>query len=411
MGDLWQSAALRKAASEGDTGTVIKLARRAKGLTQRQLGEAVGYSQPVISRIECGEHDAHDVRLLALLAGGLDIPYHLLGLAEPKEPPVRRRQFLTVSAAAAGSAVLPFDTDATPEQQQAAELRHVTGAYRRLDSVAPGRELVEPATAHLGMAVRILDRAEAERRAPLAEAVSEAAGLAAWLAWDGANTGTARAHYATAIKAARASRNRLLSAYQTGSLASLSADQGDAAEALTLLRSARAQLGADRNATADAWLSSLEALAHAAAGEARQAWTALDRAEAAACRIVEEGPPPWPWVFAFDGVKVAAHRLSCAARLRQGPAGIEAAGLAAPLLAGGHARQRALLAFDLAEAHIAAGHIDEAIAIAEDALTIAAPFTSGRVADRARSFRRRLTGRIAPGMLRGFDEQLRSAYT
>ena len=93
-----------------------------------------------------------------------------------------------------------------------------------------------------------------------------------------------------------------------GSLASLAIDSGDTVEGLSLLRSARSQLGAERPATADAWLSCLEAVAHATAGEREPAAVALDRAEVAVSRIIGEDPPPWPWVFAFDHAKVAAHR-------------------------------------------------------------------------------------------------------
>ena len=48
---------------------MIRLARRAKGATQRQTGDACGYSQSEISRIENGRARVHDIRTLERLAG------------------------------------------------------------------------------------------------------------------------------------------------------------------------------------------------------------------------------------------------------------------------------------------------------------------------------------------------------
>src|SRR4051812_22257893 len=92
----WESPAVLTAAREGDTGTVIRLARHAKGATQRQTGDACGYSQSEISRIENGQARVHDIRILERLARRLDIPPQLLGLAPFDIDPdwsVRRREF------------------------------------------------------------------------------------------------------------------------------------------------------------------------------------------------------------------------------------------------------------------------------------------------------------------------------
>ena len=93
----WESPAVLTAVREGDAGTVIRLARRAKGATQRQTGDACGYSQSEISRIENGRARVHDIRTLERLARRLDIPPELLGLAPLDNDPdwsVRRRDFL-----------------------------------------------------------------------------------------------------------------------------------------------------------------------------------------------------------------------------------------------------------------------------------------------------------------------------
>jgi transcriptional regulator with XRE-family HTH domain len=104
----WESPAVLTAVREGNTGTVIRLARHAKGATQRQTGDACGYSQSEVSRIENGRARVYDIRTLDRLARHLDIPPHLLGLADidPVDWSVRRRDFFKEAAAGAAAAML-----------------------------------------------------------------------------------------------------------------------------------------------------------------------------------------------------------------------------------------------------------------------------------------------------------------
>ena len=57
------------------TGERIRKYRRQKGLSQEQLGELVGFSQPKISKIESGERgDWDSLSDLKLLAKALGVP-------------------------------------------------------------------------------------------------------------------------------------------------------------------------------------------------------------------------------------------------------------------------------------------------------------------------------------------------
>ena len=104
-------------ASGANPGSIIRLARLARGETQTQTGRACGFSQSQISRIESGKAYAYDIRHLSRLARHLDIPPRLLGLApagnDPSEPPVNRREFVTNAAAAIAGVGLPsaFERD------------------------------------------------------------------------------------------------------------------------------------------------------------------------------------------------------------------------------------------------------------------------------------------------------------
>lgn len=241
----------------------------------------------------------------------------------------------------------------------------------------------------------------------MAAAMSEAAGFAGWLHWDMYDLGSARRHYDMSIASAHESRNPLLIAYMTGSLAAFSAHLGDGPESLALVGTARQQLGPDRPAIADAWLGSISALAHAAAGDERSTKAALDHALTAAERVPTEEPPPWPWVFSFDTTKVAAYRLACAVRLGRPDMAFDAAERARPLLIG-TTKQIALWRLDHATAYLQAGDVDAAFSIAAEVLDATKAHRSTRVIERARALRRGYAGQASSAATRVFDEHIRA---
>ena len=404
----WSSPGIVAAARNGEVGTVIRLARKAQGLTQAELGATCGYSQSVVSRIERGQRHAYDIRVLQQIADTLGVPRQLLGLAgetgEP-EPPVNRRDFLAGVGAAAASTFLPPLAFADPT---ADAVRTITAAQRRLDATLPSRHLAESVRSHLRLADRAVKTApQVEARTSMAAALSEIAGFAGWLHWDMYDLGSARRHYDLAITSAREAGDPLLTAYMTGSLAAFAAHLGDGSEALGLVASARQHTGAERPAIADAWLCAVAALAHAIAGDERSTLAALDHSQAAAERVPTEEPPPWPWVFTFDPAKVAAHRLACAVRLGRPAMAFGAAQDAGPLLAGS-TKQAALWRLDHATAHLQNGDVDEAFTIAASVLDATKDQQSARVVERARALRRGYADQRPSAAALAFDDHVRA---
>ncbi|WP_326809669.1 hypothetical protein OG533_39600 (plasmid) [Streptomyces sp. NBC_01186] len=280
-----------------------------------------------------------------------------------------------------------------------------------MDAITPSRQLAEPVLAHLRLAQTVASETEDRtQRARLASAASEAASLAGWLSWDMGDYGSARTWYGTAIRAARSSGNKLLGAYQIGSLAQFEAHAGNAAQGLAHVRSARRQLGHTPPAVADAWLFTIAALAHAAAGDRPAADQALRCAEERATRIPTDDTPPWPWVFPFTGSKVAASRLACGARLGHPEWVFASQDDAAPVLTSGHDKQRALYVLDLASAHLASGRLDGAFALATKAVETGVRYRSGRIVERARALRRSYTSPTPPKIVRDFDDKLYGIY-
>ncbi|MEU1409842.1 DNA-binding protein [Streptomyces sp. NPDC005728] len=292
---------------------------------------------------------------------------------------------------------------------QAAALRLTTSAYRRFDGTTPSRDLADAVDGHIRLIQTITRSATSDTdRARFAAVGSEAASFAGWLAWDKGDHGSARSWYGGAIKAARTAGNPLLTAYQTGTLAQFEAHAGNGVQALNLARRARRVLGQTRPAVADAWLSSVEALGHAAAGDWRGADRALTSSRTGAEALAaEQEPPPWPWVFSFTLDKVAAARVTCGARLSL-PDWVLAEDVEA--LTTGHAKQRALLVLDIAAGHLAGGWVEAAFALASAALDTGLQYRSGRIVERARSVRRSFTTSSPPKVVRDFDERLHDVY-
>ncbi|MFE2247310.1 helix-turn-helix domain-containing protein [Streptomyces lavendulae] len=404
--------AAREASRAKDYGKVIELVRKDARMTQTQLGQACGLSQSAVSRLEKRGPGAYSTDLLAAVAAHLGIAGHLVGIADTAVrdgyDTMERRNFLGGVAAAAAAPALAALTDPGEGSGQAATLRLGTASYRRLDGSTPSRELAEAVRSHLRLVQQVTRAAGDDRqRARLAAVGSEAASLVGWLSWDMGDHGSARTWYGSAIKAARAAGDPLLAAYQAGSMAQFEADAGNGAQALNWTRTARKYLHAHRPAVADAWLSTVEGLAHAAAGDERAADRALTAGRAAAARLGTEEPPPWPWVFTFDENKVAAARVTCGARL-----GLSSWVLGADTeaLSTGHAKRRALLVLDIAAGHLAAGRVEAAFAMASRAVDTGLQYRSGRIVDRARAVRRSYRTASPPKVVRDFDERLHDAY-
>jgi hypothetical protein len=358
---------------------------------------------------------------LASVAAYLGISPRLVGLADTTAAPaahangrnpVERREFLAGAVAASAiPALMTLPPPEHPETSQAATLRLATAAFRRTDGSTPARQLSEAVLAHLRLVQNVAaEAADEKQRQRLAAVGSEAAGLAGWLSWDMGDHGSARTWYGSAIKAAGRSGNRLLAAYQMGSLAQLEADVGNATQGLSLTRSARRQLSTDVPAIADAWLSTVEALAHAAAGDERSADRALVRSRTATSQIATQEPPPWPWVFTFTEAKVAASRLTCGARLGLPSWVFSARDEATAAVSSAHAKQHALMQLDLASGHQAAGRLEAAFTLATTAVEAGLRYRSGRIVERARIFRRGYTSSTPPKVVREFDDRLYGVF-
>lgn len=407
---FWSRPAVAAALGNCDFRVLLEAIRRERGWSQAELAEAAGYSQSWVSKVLRGRQELN-LGQARELARRLGIPVHLLRLGDAGgEGPARRRDF--GKALAVALVVGPVVADADGDTAHA--LTAITNAQRRLDATTPARELARGVAAHVEMANKLLARAPAARRAGgMAAALSEAAGFAGWLHADMCDLGTARTYYRLAVDAARHAGHDLLAGYMLGSLAMLEIDASDALTGLGLLARAREQLGRLAHPTPQAWLASLEALGYAAAGDADAADRALSRARQAASDDGALTPPPWPWLYPFDEAKLAGYEALVCVRSRR-PAQALAAFAQSLAAAQPAPKQRAVIMLEVATAACQEGmtardsiRADEAFRLAGEGLGLGLRYSSERVIQRSRSFRRSYNG-PATAQVREFDQRLRA---
>jgi transcriptional regulator with XRE-family HTH domain len=410
--EFWSSPAVAAALASCDFAALLEEIRRAHGWTQKQLALAVGYSQSWVSNV-LRKEQALTVGQVREISRRVGVPIHLLRFGDPGgDDPTKRRDF----GKAMALALVPLPTRAAVDEATAPTLTAITGAQRRLDATTSARELTPGVIAHVEMANRLLARASrTPYAADVAAATSEAAGFAAWLHADMYDIGTARAYYRMAIDRARRAGQDLLAGYMLGSLAAFEIDGGDPEFGLTLITDARQQMGVIPHTAPRAWLDATEALSLAAA---RRDGDAATQVLARAAKTIDQDrrsePPPWPWVFPFDHAKLAGYRALVAVRLTH-PADALAAFAESLSAAQPAPKQRAVVMLEVATAACQDGtarrdsdRVHEAFRLASEALGVGVAYSSERVIERARRFRREYSGQAA-NYVREFDDQLRTA--
>jgi transcriptional regulator with XRE-family HTH domain len=410
--EFWSSPAVAAALASCDFAALLEEIRRAHGWTQKQLALAVGYSQSWVSNV-LRKEQALTVGQVREISRRIGVPIHLLRFGDPGgDDPTKRRDF----GKAMALALVPLPTRAAVDEATAPTLTAITGAQRRLDATTSARELIPGVIAHVEMANRLLARASrTPHAADVAAATSEAAGFAAWLHADMYDIGTARAYYRMAIDRARRAGQDLLAGYMLGSLAAFEIDGGDPEFGLTLITDARQQMGAIPHPAPRAWLDATEALSLAAA---RRDGDAATQVLARAAKTIDQDrrsePPPWPWVFPFDHAKLAGYRALVAVRLTH-PADALAAFAESLSAAQPAPKQRAVVMLEVATAACQDGtarrdgdRVHEAFRLASEALGVGVAYSSERVIERARRFRREYSGQ-ATSYVREFDDRIRTA--
>jgi hypothetical protein len=226
----------------------------------------------------------------------------------------------------------------------------------------------------------------------LFSAVAEATLLAAWMTYDSAPaSGLAQRYFIQALGLAQAGDDRLLGAGILDAMSHQATYLGRFGEAADLARAARTGTGGLATATLTAHFHTMEARALARLGDTR----ACDAALAAAVREFERrNPEDDPaWFQYFDEAELAAEIGHCFRDVGRAADATQHASQSLAAVEGpGFQRSDFFAAVVLADAHLAAGELEQACGVALNALTAGEQIRSARCVNYLREFRQRLAG-------------------
>jgi hypothetical protein len=233
---------------------------------------------------------------------------------------MQRRAFLqnigvTAGFAVTSVAVQPWERLAAALRQPSrldreivAELEHVTVTLEGLESQVSPKALLGPVVGHLDTVASLLKGSpRPSLRQQLGSIAGETAGLAGWLTWDLEDRKAAGAYFHTGIQAAQEADDRALGAYLVGSSCVQPAyRERPHARLRRLDGTTHGFTRADATPSTQAWLVTLEAEAHALAGDEPATLRAMDEADAIMSRRADEPSARRPRVAFFPPTSTAS---------------------------------------------------------------------------------------------------------
>ncbi|MGH3935900.1 MAG: helix-turn-helix domain-containing protein [Pseudonocardiaceae bacterium] len=273
---------------------------------------------------------------------------------------------------------------------------------RRVDDFIAGRELRPLVERELRVTAGLLHEAAYTDQVgrALLSAIAELCQLAGWVLVDAGAPQRAARYLALGVRAAHAAGDRPTAANLVSTLSYQVANLGDPREATLLARSASAGGRGHASATTRALLHERVAWAHARAGDTRHTERALAAVETEYQRRRPADDPEWVYWLTEDEVLIMAGR--CYVELEQ-------PGRAIPLLTSvlerydeRQTRESALYTSWLTEAHVQAGNIEHAAALACRTLEMASATSSSRGDHRVALLARLLTPHRTVSVVREF---------
>lgn len=349
--------------------------RGRRGLTQAELADGTGYSVQHIGAVERGEA-LPSASFVASCDQALQTGGRLAGLlpaaireqaalrhgrtARRRDAPAQRRR---PRAKLPGTdldqlAALSHQTTAPTRRVVEQSLEPITASHRSLYHELTSAELEASVASHMNLLTTLLAKATDATLRPLASALGESAGLAAWLYADLGDQVRSRRMYRIAEAALNQGEDWTLSAYVHGFHASMMLDAGQREAALGEFDVADAQAGRGAPPLMTSWLAAMRACAAASVGDHSGARAALRSADVALDRADSRTVPDW--MYEFDQGRLTGYRGVCLLWRRQGKAAATALEAALAALPDSCVRRRAELTLDLAYARVFDGEIEDA---------------------------------------------------
>ncbi len=270
--------------------------------------------------------------------------------------------------------------------------RMETGVLRfhQVYAQIPPVELLPHVHEHLRATNSLLQRSQPIKyRRRLCSIAGHLGGLRAWLTFDLGDQAGAHIWYEAALQPADEAEDLALCGWILGGRSLIPSYNGDPAGALDLIR--RAQRYADRsvNTTARAWLAALEARAHAGMGNAAAFREAQDEAKGALdhTRLDDRRHG---MDFNRGRLNVAYYEGTSLVTLKQPHAAQPILSEALDVQGPTHLKARSIVLLALATTHVQRRDVEQACAIAEQALAIPSEQRIGPIDQRARDLMREL---------------------
>jgi hypothetical protein len=288
-----------------------------------------------------------------------------------------------------------------------AALEWVTMHLRRADDTL-GCGVQGAVSSHLAVCSTLLaDQRPGPLQRSLARTVGSIEQLAGWLAFDSGDHHTAELHYRAGMAASRLADDPLLFAYLVAHTAQLLASLGELDEALAASSIVRRLAVKGTSPATQAFAASVQADIHARQGDSSSALRVLERAEASGRRIAMTEEPSW--LYFFDRTEELGWRSQIELRLEHPAAARASVTERLSLLSSTLVRERAFATADLASAFLQEREVEQAAALAIQAMTLARRVSSSRAASRVLALRERLAPFAAAAAVRRLDEYLRTA--
>ena len=239
-------------------------------------------------------------------------------------------------------------------------------------------------------------------------AAAEVAQLLGWSAYDAGRHGVAQRYFMQGLRLATEAEDPVLGGRLLSNLSHQANYLGRYDEAIQFARAAQASGAGRASDTVTAMFLAMEARALASSGDARLCARALNLAEGTFARRDRSKDPRW--IGYFDELELAGEAAHCFRDLGR-PAETQTFALRAidPIATPG--RTRAFISMVSAAGAFKAGNLDEALALATDAVSLAGSLQSSRYVRYLTDFHGSLTERYSANIgVRQFVQLLEKSY-
>ncbi|MFI9272531.1 regulator [Kitasatospora sp. NPDC052896] len=239
-------------------------------------------------------------------------------------------------------------------------------------------------------------------------AVADLTRLAGWTSFDIAAHGLAQRYFVQALRLSQAAGDRVLGGYVLITMSQQAVHLGHGREAVQLARVAQQGVGTGAPTVVQALMHAAEARGHGILGDVRSCTAALVRSERALA-LSRSGDEIPSWARYFDEAQLAEEFAHCYRDLQQWRPAAQHAEKSLRLRSAAYARSRVFCRMVLAASRLGMGDLDEACAMASEALRAAGEMRSARTVEYLRDFHRRLAPYRGSPVARAFEEAARQA--